>query len=477
MADPQTATPTTPASPPAAPAATTASQDGSKQETAAKQDQSPAKMPEANARERKQDEPEHLLREVGAKLQEAAVALRPTNGRLAEDAIRLANGAEDVVRLNQRSFQHELAYAVQDVERARGAPLALSDQARAEVSRLAGSAPGLENERLVELLRSTSKTSDQKIVDDIRRASTEVGQGANQATPDILSRIEALEGRSRLAARALEEPTPSGATVNRSQATHPDKQDAQVRADTSANESGSPALGTQSPTAQTIVVQEQGGLVNGVLRAMRQSGPTNTPPWEAGAQPFGDRLASFEQRMASGKDEATLKGAEKSGRAAIDALEGFRAGEGSVILNRINEAAKSDPNGMAGVLSEMREGGRFADLRKQFNTALSDERGASAAYDKAAGALATYGEDRKAVDQVIARRPDAAALSAKFEELDKEIGTAAKDVPSRRDGKSMVDDLAKQVAEMLQKAVDSVKSIFTGRPSDRASSSGPSPSP
>ena len=61
--------------------------------------------------------------------------------------------------------------------------------------------------------------------------------------------------------------------------------------------------------------------------------------------------------------------------------------------------------------------------------------------------------------------------------MDKEIGTAAKDVPSRRDGKSMVDDLGKQVAEMLQKAVDSIKSIFTGRPSDRASSSGPSPSP
>ena len=158
-------------------------------------------------------------------------------------------------------------------------------------------------------------------------------------------------------------------------------------------------------------------------------------------------------------------------------MEGLRTGEGAVVLNRINDAAKNDPNGIAGVLSEMREGGRFADLRKQFNTALSDERGASTAYDKAASALSRYGEDRKAVDQVIARRPDATNLSAKFEEIDKEIGIAARDTPSRRDGKSMMDDLSKQVAEMLQKAVDGIKTVLTGRQSDRAAPSGPSPSP
>ena len=41
----------------------------------------------------------------------------------------------------------------------------------------------------------------------------------------------------------------------------------------------------------------------------------------------------------------------------------------------------------------------------------------------------------------------------------------------------MMEDLSKQVTEMLQKAVDSIKSVFTGRPSDRAAPSGPSPSP
>jgi hypothetical protein len=206
--------------------------------------------------------------------------------------------------------------------------------------------------------------------------------------------------------------------------------------------------------------------MDGVLRAMRPSGPGNTQQWEAGAQPFGQRLAAFRERD---RDDQTLRRVENSGRAALDAMEGFRNGEGAAVLNRIREAARSDPGGMTGVLSEMREGGKFAELRQQFNSALSDERGAATAYDMAASALARYGEDRKAVEQVNAKRPDATNLSAKFETMDKEIGSAASEIPSRRDGKTMLDDLSKQVAEMLQRAVDSVKSMF------RSASAGASP--
>ena len=36
-------------------------------------------------------------------------------------------------------------------------------------------------------------------------------------------------------------------------------------------------------------------------------------------------------------------------------------------MSRIREAARNNPGGMEGVLSEMRPGGRFADLRTQFN--------------------------------------------------------------------------------------------------------------
>jgi hypothetical protein len=217
-------------------------------------------------------------------------------------------------------------------------------------------------------------------------------------------------------------------------------------------------------------------LQDGVFRALRSNGSSNTPPWEAGVQPFAQRLSDFEAKMQQGRDDIALRGAERSARAAVEAMEGFRNGEGAGIINRIREAARTDPNGMAGVLSEMKEGGKFADLRQQFNNTLADEKGVTVSYDKAASALARYGEDRRGVEQIIARRPDAANLSAKFETMDKEIGQAAGELPSRRDGKSMLEDLSKQAAEILQRAVDSVKNLFNRGPSAGASPSGPSPS-
>src|SRR5207249_3425383 len=102
----------------------------------------------------------------------------------------------------------------------------------------------------------------------------------------------------------------------------------------------------------------------------------------------------------------------------------FSANEGATVMARIREAARTEPGGMAAVLSEMREGGRFFDLRQQFNNALETERGVAGAYDKAAAALGRYAQDRTAVQDIIGRRPDADALTARFEQVDARIGEA-----------------------------------------------------
>jgi hypothetical protein len=93
-----------------------------------------------------------------------------------------------------------------------------------------------------------------------------------------------------------------------------------------------------------------------------------------------------------------------------------------------------------------------------------------ATYDKAAAALARYGQHRVGIEEVIARRPDAANLSAKFEQMDAQIGEAAASMPSRRDGKAMVDDLAQKAAELLHRAVDTVRSAFGRSPLAEATS-------
>jgi len=77
---------------------------------------------------------------------------------------------------------------------------------------------------------------------------------------------------------------------------------------------------------------------------------------------------------------------------------------------------------------------------------------------------------------VIARRPDAANLSPKFEQMDTQIGEAAASTASRRDGKTMVDDLAQKAAELLRRAVDTVRSAFgRSQPVEATSRAAPAP--
>jgi hypothetical protein len=350
-----------------------------------------------------------VMKEAADKLREAAASLTDTDRAFAQYVDQLARQASDQVRLNEQSFQHELAWAVQDIEKARGGQLVLSQQARSEVTRLAGSAPGLENERMQELMRSTPVIADRSLVSEIRRTGAFIGQQADQNAPAIRERVEVIANKFRLMQRV----DPAG-ELGQTTSTSPPPGDAAARRQASAarpeqsNRGGPPQRPDQAirPSQQPPVIVQTGftgAVMDGVLRAMRPSGPGNTQQWEAGAQPFGQRLAAFRERD---RDDQTLRRVENSGRAALDAMEGFRNGEGAAVLNRIREAARSDPGGMTGVLSEMREGGKFAELRQQFNSALSDERGAATAYDMAASALARYGEDRKAVEQVLQRAVD-----------------------------------------------------------------------
>jgi hypothetical protein len=417
------------------------------------------------------------IHEIMERLQRGLSDIRDVDQGLAQTVDNLLRQGADPLRVNQRSFQHEVAYALQDVERSRVGTISMSPEARAEATRLAGSAAGLENDRMLALMRSTPGIEDRAVIRDIRRTAAEIGQQADQSTAPIRSQIDVLENRVRLAQRTAEagpEPAVQSAGTRSAAPSEPPPQGRQApgeRADDSARE--------QAQQARTGGQQQlfRPGALDVVLRGMRPGDQGNGAPWDPKPTPLGQRLSAFQEKMLAGRDEIAIRDVEKSGRVALDALEGFRTGEGAVVMNRIQQAARSEPGGMAGVLVEMRDGGRFSDLRQQFNNALADEKGVTQAYDKAASALARYGQDRVGIEQVIARRPDAANLSAKFEQMDAQIGEAAAGTPSRRDGKSMVEDLAKQAAELIQRAVDAVKSVFNHPPSAEAGSrAAPSPS-
>ena len=349
------------------------------------------------------------------------------------------------------------------------------------MTQLAGSAPGLQNERMLALMRATASLGDRALVRDIREAATEIGLRAHQTTAAAESRIETLENRLRLG-RPPVQPTPTAAG-----SIEPSTSAPQARAlDGAAVDHGIQSArrfggtpGDEGPAQAGGQRQRQQArpVVDVLLSGMRPKDQGTGAPWDPPPTPMAERLTVFEKRMQEGADEQAFRRAERSGRAALDAMQGFSAGEGAAVMNRIREASRTEPGGIAAVLSEMRDGGRFADLRKEFNAALATERGVAAAYDKAASALGRYGQDRASVQDIIGRRADASAIMARFQEIDAEIGQAAAITPSRADGRRMIDDLAEKAAETLHRAVEAVKSAFNRSPSaDAASRPAPAPS-
>lgn len=153
-------------------------------------------------------------------------------------------------------------------------------------------------------------------------------------------------------------------------------------------------------------------------------------------------------------------------------MKEFSDGPGSVLMSRIRDASKTDPEGMAGVLAEMREGGRYAGLRQDLNVALQHQKFA-ASYDRALSAVTTFGGDRAEVDKIAAQRADATAVSGRFQKLDAEVGKAASELPSRSEGKSFVNELSERTQEAVMKAVE----VVTNAINRLRTPSSPSPSP
>jgi len=192
------------------------------------------------------------------------------------------------------------------------------------------------------------------------------------------------------------------------------------------------------------------------------------------ASPSGglrDKLGVFTaDRMQARRDAEEIKGASQAGTAVLASLQALERQETTGILMKIRDAASAN-GGIEHVLSEMRPGGAFEDLRKEFNVALSHDEGFAAAYEKATGALSSYAETRAGM--ISAPRPRADVNLARLETLDQEIGAAARTLPGLKDGKNALDEALEGGKEAVEKAFTAIRQAFTLDADVR----GPSPSP
>ena len=414
----------------------------------------------ANKTKDPEKEPDEL-RQLVMRLQQVGRSLDKSENALGRDIANLVKEANRPGARQDDVFRTRVAYVLQDVEKV-VRPIPMAPGLRTEMTALAATYPGLENDRMKALVASTGEIEQSQTVRLIRQAAATVAAQFDQRAPIVGSQIDSLENRLRLGPHAPNKAAPQDqAAASPDTRESPARQQMPVASDT--NGQGQAAVAGQT---------RPGRLLVDIMNAIRKPESETPAPWDRQLTPMGDRITAYTAKLREGEQEQSFKRAERSGDVALESMKAFSDGPGSVLMARIRDAAKTDQNGITGVLAEMREGGRYAGLRQDLNVALQQDRGFIAAYEKAASGVAKFGADRVAVAQIAEGRTDSAAIAGRFEKLDAMIGRAASELPGRKDGKSFTDELVDRANEIVRKAVETVTAAINRfRPSTGPSAS------
>ncbi len=416
--------------------------------------------------------------------------------------------------LDKPWFKTRVGYVVQDVERLNNTQLVMDPALRTELDKLALSSPGLRHEQLAGLVRETAhlRPEDSPLAQDIRRlarsavtGSLDVGsdQGRKQVE-QLAERVQAAKAGEPTPMPAVADPAkpdpaavkmtpPSVATLaepatpGQSAApaavpatpqpagTVPAQPGVYNRPDPAAH---APAAST--PAAQTTVTAQQvqfRGTLRDILASTRPPEPATPPPWSNEPASLTGRLGSYEQQRADQNSNHLVTGAQEAAQNAARAVEALGNGPGSGVLKKIEQAAAGEPDGLPGVMAGMQPGGKYAQLRAEFNATMTAERAFAASYDKVVSAAGKYATARQAAGADYARRGvDPAQLEGQFAAMDKAIreGTAA--MPGRDAGKSMQQELAEKAAEFFRQLMERVKTTISPEQKPGAAPA-PAPSP
>lgn len=404
-------------------------------------------------------------------MQQEAAALGANEGGLRAriGALKLAASAPG--QLQQQSFRTEVAYTLQDLERAIGKPLLPAGALATEMQQLATTMRGLEFGPMRTLLEQTPTIQDPGLVNDIRQtAQTVVRLGSNQQTPDVEGLVDVLYNRFRMAVGPqVNGVTRVGSTVQAG-ATVQAQEQSSATAATTAPAGRNASAGARQQPQQTASMD-----ITRRLRAPVPNGAEVAYPLPSAS--IVSRISMFEERLAQGKTLRLLGDAEKSGVRAIEATEQFIQGPGRGVLGKMETAASTEPGGMQTVLREMQPGGRYASLRTEFDNAYQQDQVFRGAYDKMVDNVTRFGRDRDAVTNNFTQRNlDPAQLDGRFQRAEESLGEAMSKIPGKQSGKSALDEMAEKLAEVLRAAVDRIKHIFQPAAAQAQQQARPGPS-
>ena len=276
-------------------------------------------------------------------------------------------------------------------------------------------------------------------------------------------------GADQPQAQRPERPADAGAAGTKAAPEGSNKSNAGAKAQSRSGPEKEEEKTPEQEAAEKVVYQVRGpGLFTRLAQAIRPEAvqQTVTPGsnWMAKAQTMN--AAHGQQADANHLDRT-----EALGLKAQSALEAVQNTPASSVMREIADAAKSEPNGMDGVLSEMRPGGRHEGLQSRFQAERSTNQAFAAQLKEAGEAVAAYGAHREKAADIGVERGTEAQVEQRFNGLDSKIGELAKGVPGKEAGTSMIEDLSEKARELVKKAVEAVASVFRPSPSASASAS------
>lgn len=434
-------------------------------------------------------QPEDEMRVLLEKMAQAAAALGASDPGLQTRIGSLSlTASSNPGRTLQDGFRTSVAYALQDLQRATGQAVFADGPLAQEMRDRATTMPGLKLNSMEELLARTPKLDDRSLVADIRETARTIATLGNSQDTEASQRLVAgLESRldpdaapsAAPGASAQAQPERAPSSTAPAAATAPEVVAPEATRRPAPKQDGQPAPQAnavqppQQPNAAQPVAQgartvpphrqgQQSSAIMDIVRRMRVPVPTGaetvTP---LPASPLAERVSLFEERLARGKTDRLIMDADQSGVRAIEAMEQFMRGPGRGVLGKLEAAASTEPGGMQEVMKEMQPGGRYANLRTEFDNAYQQDQTFRGAYDKMVDSVTRFGQDREAVTNNLTQRNlDPGQVGGRFQRAEETLGESLSKVPGKEPGKSALEEVAGKIAEILHAAVERIKSIF-----------------
>lgn len=418
----------------------------------------------------------------------------------AYDRLRQESREPDVH--NDPGFRTRVAYAVQDVERLLGPTLEKEHPLRTEMTERAAHYPGLNEPVVAAMMRETHRLQ-QPEVNAIRTLASELVEGRQDPDhPDIAHTIENLRatvfpepGHDHAAGSAHDEkgqpdktrgmaspgegaplgPEQSASSQpGQTHTTDPQKdfQEKQTGSAKDAPESRSTmdgngtkekaAANTRETNAAARDQEDVKVIRGGGFARLAEAIASRIDSQPASpASSWMEKAVDFSTRLHNARDEKSLEATERLGKQAVEALRDLMERPASSIMAAISDAGKGDPDGVAGVLSEMKAGGRYADLHSQFVTEKQNNQAFAAQLENVTSRLEAYGKGREAAEATGQRMGMPGSVMQRFTQIDAEIGRTAAEVPGKKEGASALEDMSEKVREMMHKAVTAVTDFMT----------------